>query len=406
MRRLGRFFRRRWWLALLLLAALTAGGWAGWSHWSARQLFRQAETALDAHEYAKARELFDRYLESCPDDARARLLAARAARRAKDYYAAREHLRRCRQDGGDAESIEIEETLILVQRGDERPVERLRARAERDDDLALAVLEVLIQHDLETTQLWLALDGLNKYLSRRPDDLQALLGRGFVWERVLYFADAAGDYRRAVAAHPDSERARLRLAETLLVVGPPDEALTQFQWLAERWPDRPDVRLGLARCWRQLGDADAARALLDGLVAEYPDHGEALWERGQLALDAGSPAEAEPLLRRAAARLPHDRRVQFALYRCLVALDRGPEAEAVNARVRRIDDDLRRLDQIRQDVLKRPNDPDLRYEGGVIFLRNGERQQGVRWLQLALRLDPGHRAARKALDEAGSPPRE
>jgi tetratricopeptide (TPR) repeat protein len=296
----------------------------------------------------------------------------------------------------------VEEALIDVQRGDDRPVERLRARAARDDDLALTVLEVLIQHDLDNTQLWQALDGLNKYLARRPDDLQALLGRGFVWERFLYFADAAADYRRAVEAHPDSEPARRHLAETLLVVGPPDEALAQFRWLADRWPARPDVRLGLARCRRQLGEADAARELLDGLLAENPDNGEALWERGQLALDDGRPAEAEPLLRRAVRRVPFDRRVHFALYRCLLALDRKEEAETVNARVQQIDADLRRLDQLRLEVMKRPTDVGPRYEGGVIFLRLGERREGVRWLQLALRIDPGHRAARQALDAAGS----
>ena len=378
-------------------------GWAGWSYWTNRQLLQQGEAALEAREYVRARDLLERYLAARPGDIRVRLLAARAARRSKNYYEAREHLRRCRQDGGDTEAIGIEDALIDVQRGDERPVEGLRARAEREDDLALVVLEVLIQHDLDTYQLWEALHGLNRYLDRRPDDLQARLGRGFVWERFLYFKDALNDYQSAVAAHPDSEIARLHLADTLLIVGAPDEALAQYQWLAERQPTQPAVRLGLARCHRGMGQGEEARKLLDDLLAENPDHGEALWERGQLALDSGKAVEAELWLRRAAELLPYDRRVHYALYRCLLDLNRGSEADIVNARVARIDADLRRLDQVRQEVMKKPGDVALRYEGALLFLRNGERRQAVRWLQLALRQDPGHEGARKALEEADSP---
>ena len=50
--------------------------------------------------------------------------------------------------------------------------------------------------------------------------------------------------------------------------------------------------------------------------------------------------------------------------------------------------------------MERPGDAALRCEGGLLFLRNGERRESVRWLRLALRLDPGCEAARKALAEA------
>jgi tetratricopeptide (TPR) repeat protein len=366
-------------------------------------LLRQGEAALAGREYGKARDYLNRYLSARPGDARARLLAARAARRMKAYHEAREHLQRCRQDGGDKEALDVEDALIEVQRGDERPVEELRQRAQQDDELALVILEVLIQHDLDTHQLWKALHGLTQYLNRRPDDLQALLGRARIWERFLSFQDALRDYRQAVAAHPDNKRARLRLADTLLIAGTPAEALAHYQWLAEREPQRREVRLGLARCRRQLGPVEEARKLLDGLLAEAPDYGEALWERGQLAMDEGKPAEAEPWLQRAAVLLPYDRRPQYALYRCLLDLKR-PEAEKVNARVAQIDADVRRLGQVHQEVMKRPNDAALRCRGGLLFLRNGERREGIRWLRQALRLDPGCQEARKALAEAEALP--
>ena len=397
--------RRRLVILLALLAAVGAAGYFLRERREARRLLAEGEQALAAREYARAHELLDRYLAARPSDTRARLLAARAARQARAYGPAREHLRRCRADGGEAEPVAVEESLIDLQLGDERRLAALRERAEQDDDLALVILEVLIQHDLDTYRLGSALDGFTRYLARRPDDLHALLGRAFVWERFLNFADALEDYRRAVAAHPESDRARLKLADTLLIVGTPAEALEHYRWLAERWPQRPPVRLGLARCYRRLARPEEAAKLLDGLLAEFPDHGETLWERGELELDRGRPEAAEPLLRKAASRRPFDRRVQYAMYRCLLRLDRAAEAETFRARVEQLDADLARLSAVRTEVMRRPNDAALRCEGGLLFLRNGEREEGLRWLRLALRLDPKCEPARAALAAEGLLPR-
>jgi tetratricopeptide (TPR) repeat protein len=389
-------------LAVLLLSGAVC--LAAWFRGRTEELLRQGEQALAERHYTQAGDYLERYLSSRPGDSRAQLLAARCARRLRNYEEAHEHLRRCREAGGDSEAISVEHALIDVQKGHERQVETLRQRAQGKDELALVILEVLIQYDLDTSRLWHALQGLTQYLSRRPDDLQALLGRGFVWERFLSYRDALGDYRKAVAAHPDNEQAHLHLAETLLIVGTPGEALTQFRWLEERSPGRPEVRLGLARCRRRLGQADEARKLLDHLLAEMPDHGEALWERAQLDLDEGKADQAEPLLQRAVRLLPYDRRVHYTLYRCLLDLNRRAEAETVGARVAQLDADLQQLDRVRLEVMKRPEDAALRCQGGLLFLRNGERQQGLRWLKLALRLDPNCQAAREALIQSDALP--
>jgi tetratricopeptide (TPR) repeat protein len=390
--------------ALLILAVATAGYFLHERRKTDRML-ADGEQALAAREYARAREILDRYMVERPTDARARLLAARAARQTRAYNDAREHLRRCRADGGDEESIAVEESLIDVLLGDVRPVAELRERAKRDDELALVVLEVLVQHDLNTYQLASAREGFTRYLERRPEDLHALLGRAFVWERLMSFPDALEDYRRAVAAHPENDRARLKLADTLLIAGTPDEALTHYQWLAERWPERPPVRMGLARCYRRLARPEEAAKLLDDLLAEFPNHGETLWERGDLELEQGRPATAEPLLRKAASLRPFDRRVQYAMYRCLLRLDRAAEAATFDARVKKLDADLARLSTVCTEVMGRPNDAALRCEGGLLFLRNGEREEGIRWLQLALRLDPKCEPARTVLAGEGALPR-
>jgi len=136
------------------------------------------------------------------------------------------------------------------------------------------------------------------------------------------------------------------------------------------------------------------------LLAEFPDHGETLWERGELAVDEGRPAEAEGYLRRAAEMRPWDRRVQYALARCLQGQGKVKEAAPIEARVKEIDVDMARLAVIRGELLKKPMDANLRCEGGKLFIKHCEREEGTRWLQLALRLDPQCAEAREALQKA------
>src|SRR4029434_9543217 len=87
-------------ISIVVVAALAAGGVSLWRHWGERHL-RAGEESLEARDHAKAREHFESYLAIHPHSAAARLLAARAARRQKDFDGALEHLRRCREDGGD-----------------------------------------------------------------------------------------------------------------------------------------------------------------------------------------------------------------------------------------------------------------------------------------------------------------
>jgi tetratricopeptide (TPR) repeat protein len=407
-------WRWRWLVAVLGVLALATLYYARWRSEEGRLdgLRLQGEEAFRAREYGTAREYLTSYLDARPQDVRARLLLARSARKLRQYDAAADELQKCRDQGGDPESIAVESTLIAVERGDTRPIPDLRARvAEKNDEVSLAVLEVLIQHDLDMYRLRDALQGFNVYLERRPDDLYALVGRGVLWERLLSFADAVVDYRRAVAAHPTSDRARRRLAAALLIVGTPAEALEEYRNLAKSFPTDATIKLGLAKCHRQLNRPEEARVLLDEIIVTSLDHlnstpayAEVLWERGQLEMDLGRPTKAEPWLVRADKAAPFDRRTAFSLFNCLLALDRKEDAAAVNRRIEQIDADVRQLETIRQRVMTNPNDAALRIEGGKIFLRNGEREEGIRWLELALRFDPTRDDARAALAAARASP--
>jgi tetratricopeptide (TPR) repeat protein len=382
------------WLLALALAALFAG-----RHLRARHHLRQAELAFERRDHAAARAHLEKHLRVRPGHARARFLAARVARHLGNADEAAEHLSACRRLGWDEGALRLEGLLAAAERGEPGVEPELRAFLAagpgREDELE--ALEPLIQRDLDSYRLHQALEGLNRYLELRPTDLQALLGRAFVRERLLYFRDAVDDYRRAVAHHPDSDAARLRLGKALLIAGTPGEAREQFEYLHARGRHRPEVLLGLGQCARRLGELAGAKGWLDELLRERPADPEGLWERGQVAYESGDLKGAEALFRRAAQAAPHDRKAHHSLAQCLRRRGKFGEAEKHRRRAEQIDADLKRLDRLTRAALAAPDDPAPRCAVGLLFLENGQEAEGARWLEQALRLDPGCREARQAL---------
>lgn len=393
--RLLRGWRRAGLVAGLLL--LLSGAALGWFAWTESRL-RAAERALEAHDYDEAGRLLAQALKWRPRWAQAHFLAARVARCGHHYDEAEEHLRACERLGHDAKALTVERLLAAVQLGDAQPLPTLQALVEDGDPDAPAILEVLTQHYLDHYQLMQALDCLNRYLRQRPEDLRALLGRGFVHERLLHFAAARDDYRRAVQVHPDDDRARLRLAKVLEVIGPAEEALEHYRRLEDRRPDDPEIVLGLARASRQLGKTDDSRQYLKRLLKLRPDYPEALAERGQVELDAGRTDQAEAWLRRAIRADPHSRIAHDALYRCLRRQGKDDDARQVRQHLDRLDAAMKRLDYLlTQAVPRASNDAALRCEAGRLFLHHGQPTEGVRWLQAALRCDPAYLPAHREL---------
>src|SRR5690606_17792854 len=90
--------RRRWVAAGLLLAGATAAGYLGVTAWADFHASAAVE-ALDQLRFEDARWHAERCLAVRPGDLDARLLAARAARRAGDRGAAGRHLDECKRRG-------------------------------------------------------------------------------------------------------------------------------------------------------------------------------------------------------------------------------------------------------------------------------------------------------------------
>jgi Flp pilus assembly protein TadD len=386
-------------LGVILLAVLAAAGW-----WAGRQLWaehhlRAARAALERRDFSAADAHLEAFLAVRPDDGPAHLLAARCARRAGRYEDAELHLRRCRGPGGLASQATLEGVLLRVQQGrlgeDEAYLKRTITPDHPDAPL---VLEALALGYAKTGRLATLLECTDLWLQVRPEDSQALYWRGYAWER-FHNDDAARDsYARAVAADPLNDEARLALGRLLLWrLGRPQEALAQWEEVRRRRPEDPAVLLELARGYYAAGRGEDAVRAVDAVLAREPRMPEALGERGKLTLELGQPGQAEGLLREAAALRPDDREALYNLVRCLEQLGKEDEARTQAARLRKLEADLTRLDELIAAVGRSPDDAGLRCEAGQICLRHGRDRDGLHWLRGALEADPAHRPTHAAL---------
>jgi tetratricopeptide (TPR) repeat protein len=346
-----------------------------------------------------------RHLQAClhawPDDPEALLLAARAARRAGAYADADRLLQKYQQARGLDDPGSFEQLLLSAERTVDQVIDVCHRRVDQGDPEAPLILEAVARGCWRQYRLNEARLCLDRWLQLQPENPQALCLDGqFRLDYQHAPAAAVASYRRAVQIDPDHEEARLGLAVALLESKDYADALPHLEHLGRVRPENLRVRVGLAECRYSLGQADEARRLVEGVLAEQPEYAPALALRGRLALDGGSPAEAETWLRRAAERDPRDYQARYNLILCLHQNGHEEEAKRLERELKQRDEDVRRFDEIIQrDLARNPRDPALHCTLGRLLLRGGHVEEGLRWLHSALRLDPQYAPAHQALRE-------
>ena len=203
------------------------------------------------------------------------------------------------------------------------------------------VLEAMTEGYLKAAHLVRAVDAANRWMATEPppaDRAQALLWRGTCYRHIGNLDLALADFRAALVLTPDSADAHALVGE-VLTARDPDEALTHFATALEKDPNRADARLGLARCRRNRGETDRARAELDRLLTAQSDNLSALVERAKLSIDSKDYPTAEPrppprCSSLALAGRQHNSRPRPQL------TDREAEAESVRQIVKAVESEL------------------------------------------------------------------
>jgi thioredoxin-like negative regulator of GroEL len=393
----------------LVLAAAIAVGLALFAYRAYRAAgaeyhYREAAAAASRDDQPAARRHLAACLAERPDSGELNFLMARAARRDGDYSAAGKFLKLAEAGGWSPEAVRIEKTLLRAQTGQFRQVEETILRwAERGAEEQPLFFEVLIPNYLQRHDLNLAYGMLTTWTEREPKNVRALVWMVETCERLGLIDQTRAAARAAAEAAPDRADVQLKCGQVLADYQAA-EAKPHFERALQLSPGDRAARFGLAKCLYALGDVPTAVSGLDELIAEGGEDPAALGLRGKIALQADDPKRAAELFKRALSHAPFEGEILGELAQAMTQLGKEDEAKRYRERQEAADKDLKELEETRKAVAKDPRNADLRYKAGVILLRNGLTEGGVRWLQSALAEDPSHEPSRKALAEARREP--
>ena len=394
--------RRRWrWIVLasIVVGLVCAGAWL-WHANRVRHEWRQAEAALDRLDFAKAAAHLDRYLKFQPDDAAAWFLAARTARRSGRVADAERCLERCQQLGGITDATRLEWNLLSVQQGDLSDVHmRLRMTIGPDHPDAPLVLEALARGYQQRDRFNDVLEACHLWIAIQPDHPWPRLWRGAVYELMNNYHKALADYERAFASAPDNHEVRHALGALFVRARRPDSAAEHFEYLLERSGEDEEALVGLAACRFEQGRPADATLMLERALARNPAQARALFLRGKIALQEEGAAGAERWLVQAVRQAPDDPEALHLLILALRAQTKQSEADRLAPRLESLRQDIARRNDLLLLVARNPEDSRPRHEAGVLALRIGRTEEGVRWLQGALRAKGDHRPTHAALAE-------
>jgi tetratricopeptide (TPR) repeat protein len=387
---------------LLLLGLVLLGAWMAGLHAWAYYHFRAGRAAEQKYHDAEAAGHLQECLRVWPRDPDALLLAARTARRMDQNDVAEQLLDRCAElPNRPHEELRLERLCLRADRGElDDVMDACWTRVKKDDASTPLVLEAMTAGAIRVSRLRLAAMCLERWLGRDPDNTRALLLQAVLYEQQDNRVAAMQPLARALELDPELDQARLRMAIHLVESSAAQDALPHLEYLRRRQPGNGMVQLLLARCHELLDDREEAIRILDELIERQPDFGQALAERGKLARAARQPDEEEQFLRRAASLEPGDYVINYAFYQSLLHNGKWKEAKKLDTHISQLHDDAVKRQQLVQFKLEQnPSDPDLHYQMGCIALRAGEIQNGVRWLESAVKIDPKHAPSHRMLAE-------
>jgi tetratricopeptide (TPR) repeat protein len=400
-RRLRSWLVRRWLLLLVFLGAMA--GAAVWIRPHALAWHHRRAARLELQRYHNTQAI--RHLLICraiwPRDPETLLLAARGARRVQVYGDCERLLRIYREVRGRDEAYVLEQLLLAAEcRIDEVSEQCGKYVQEGRFDAAL-LMEAMARGYMRQYRLGQARFCLDHWKEMQPDNPEAYNLEGCLLLDYLHVSSGAVDcYRRAVELDADHDEARLGLAIALLDCKEFAEAAEHFERLLRCSPQNVRVQIGVAECREGLGETEEATRLLDDVLTRQPLFAAALSLRGQLALKRGQWLEAENCLRQALRGNPLDHRARYGLIRCLEQTGQDEQARHQRHQLEQREEDVARFHEIvTKDIAQRPTDPSLHYSLGQLLLRSGQREEGVRWLQSALHLDPHYAPAHEALTQ-------
>ena len=261
-----------------------------------------------------------------------------------------------------------------------------------------AVAEALANGYLKALRLFDALNILEGWVAREPQNPAAYSLRARVWNQVRTFGRAAEDFETALRLDPDRDADRLGLGMALIEVSRYEDAIPHLERLRATDPSNPDIAVYAAFALDRVGREDEAVRILNDVLARDPDHIAALIGHARVDLETGREADAERYARRVLASTPNHRTAYHILHQALVSLGRVEDARVAKARLVELDDLLvRYYDLANRKIPQKPNDPNLICQLGDVLVALGQTRQAEGWYLNAVRIAPKYAPAHRSL---------
>jgi tetratricopeptide (TPR) repeat protein len=389
-------------LTCLLVAIIALGFWNAAKPLLANYYKGQAEKALERQRYPRALASYELALRYRPDSADLHLLAARTARQAGEFTAARDHLHKCRElQQGVTEEQQVEGYLLRAQSGElDAVLNYLTPYLIEETPLTPYVLEGLARAHMASYRADRAWGCLARWNELQPANVAALFWRGTWFAQQQNTRGASEDFHRALEVDPERIDIRLAYAEILRADKKFAEVAEQYRLVLRQDPQHTDAALGLAQAYLELGQTEKAREQIATLSAGQRDSATYLWVAGMVEFRSDHMDKAEPLLRQAFERDPRNVDACYNLMLCLTHLGRDGEAAQARARFEQTEKDQKRLIELTtHDFAAQPTNAELRCELGEIYQRMALPERGVHWFLVALKLDSNCRRAHQRLLE-------
>lgn len=386
--------------SLLCLIAVVVG----WKWALVTWKIRSARAALVAGDFERAVAELEAAERFQPERPELLYLLAKAYRRSDRVDEFTRYLKRAEEAGWAKDDLQNQRYLALVQIGRfdrAQPFLEQTVQKGADDELAEEFYEAKSKGCLRTYRLVEARVCLGYWIKWKPRSIQPRLWLADVNRRVSDWKAAVEEYRTILEIDENHAEAHLQLAGCLLQLQDAQGALTHYEKTLSLRPDDITAAIGRAQCERQLAIADDPAARFRDLLKRDLSDGQrvdVLVELAQIEFrDSSRPKEAIRLLKQAEKLAPHHEPTHATLaaaYRRIGsdALAKQHEAEAKASQAR-----LDRLVEITRQIVHSPQDPELRYEAGKIYLEQGMKEAGLGWMRTALQLNPQHQKARLAL---------
>lgn len=385
------------WRLLVLLLVLIALGLVAYRQITARRFQTRIEHGLASHENHQVLIKLDRYESKMGRSAQTSLWAARAYRRLKDRLGFERELDQALTEGATDQSIQNERLLQQAELGLlpdlASQMGKLMENSEEDFEEAAMALTFGL---LAKQEFGAAVEFLLVWESQAPDSAWIPTFRGMMALSRRDWQLAQQILEPAMRKHSEFVPLYLHLGTAYNGLNDSQKAVDAYLRYLESVPEDGDAALKCAAALKKEGRIDEAVALLTPWV----DRGEASIEMRLLIakerVEQQDGQGAIALLQRTAELWPEDVAVATTLSQAYQQLGDEPAA----LRFAEIADAgsaaTQTVDSLLFGLLSNPNRTAQEcYKLGHLLLHKQSRENGVYWLEAALRIDerfePAHR---------------